>query len=245
MRIRVIHPPRDATCRAWIGTGQRQRRGGRLSVFRQPHTRRIAALFAATAGLTVALYLLSFAESKVGCHPAVLQAAKRAARAEDAQADDEPWSLLMQLLHWRPAVGCSQAPDGVARIRWAGFTLLLIVTSAFGWPRLFLGYVRRRRSGNRLIGWRPPAVDTRHGGRSRSGGFAEGAVRSRSGQMRLRSALRPGSGALDLEQAFGFATQACGFRQGVRERSSMQAQGESATRALKQSLSPQTSACSR
>ncbi len=171
----------------------------------------LAVLFTAAAGLTVALYLLSFARKQVRVSTLRFwQAAKRAAERKKRKRIDEPWSLLMQLL----ALAClllavSQprwgSPESVGRDH-----VLLIDTSAWMAARSASGTIEREAQ-RKSLEWVAtlPAGDRVMVVEAGPVASPKAPFESDRGKIEAAiSAARPGSGALDLEQAFDLATQA-------------------------------------
>jgi len=171
----------------------------------------LAALFAVIGGITVALYLLSFARKQVRVSTLRFwQAAKLSAERRKRRRIDEPWSLMMQLL----ALACLLL--AVSQPRWGSPEspgrdhVLLLDTSAWMAARSGAGTLAQAAQ-RRAIEWlrNLPAEDrvmVVHAGPAASPGTP-----FESSRTKLESAIlgaRPGSGALDLEQAFDLATQA-------------------------------------
>lgn len=171
----------------------------------------LAVLFTAAAGLTVALYLLSFARKQVRVSTLRFwQAAKRAAERKKRKRIDEPWSLLMQLL----ALAClllavSQprwgSPESIGRDH-----VLLIDTSAWMAARSTSGTIEQEAQ-RKSLEWLAtlPAEDRVMVVEAGAVAYPKVPFETNRGKVEAAiRAARPGSGALDLEQAFGLATQA-------------------------------------
>jgi uncharacterized membrane protein len=171
----------------------------------------LAVLFTAVAGVTVALYLLSFAHKQVRVSTLRFwQAAKRSAERRKRKRIDEPWSLLMQLL----ALACLLL--AVSQPRWGSPEsggrdhVLLLDTSAWMAARSGAGTLSIEAQ-RKSVEWLKtlPAEDRVMV--VQAGPVASPATSFESSHGNLETAIRaarPGSGALDIGQAFDLATQA-------------------------------------
>lgn len=171
----------------------------------------LALLFSAAAGVTVALYLLTFSRQQVRVSTLRFwQSARRTVERRKRKRIDEPWSLLMQLL----ALACLLL--AVSQPRWGSPEspgrdhVLLLDTSAWMAARSGAGTLSQDAQ-RKAIEWLNtlPAEDrvmVVEAGPVASPGTPFESSRSKI-EGAIRSA-RPGSGALDLEQAFDLATQA-------------------------------------
>lgn len=171
----------------------------------------LGALFAAAAGLTVALYLLSYSRRQVVVSTMRFwQAAKRAAERKRRRRIDEPWSLLMQLL----ALACLLL--AVSQPRWGSPEstgrdhVLLIDTSAWMAARSAQGPLNGEAA-RKSLEWLATLPDEDRVMVVEAGPLASPKTPFESNREKLKQAIRaaaPGAGALDLEQAFGLASQA-------------------------------------
>jgi len=171
----------------------------------------LALLFAVAAGATVALYLLSFARKQVRVSTLRFwQAAKRSAERRKRKRIDEPWSLLMQLL----ALACLLL--AVSQPRWGSPEspgrdhVLLLDTSAWMAARSGTGALALDAQ-RKAIEWLRTLPSEDRVMVVQAGPVASPGTPFESNRGNLEAAIRsarPGSGALDLEQAFDLATQA-------------------------------------
>ena len=162
----------------------------------------LSLLFAAAAGVTVALYLLSFSRRQVVVSTMRFwQAAKRAAERKRRRRIDEPWSLLMQLL----ALACLLL--AVSQPRWGSPEstgrdhVLLIDTSAWMSARSWQGPLKGEAE-RKSLEWLATLPDEDRVMVVEAGPLASPKTPFESNREKVRQAIRaaaPGSGALDLE----------------------------------------------